>query len=234
MTLRQNNFQPFRVAVTLAALVATIVQLSWEFFNGGVVSHHLLHRADLPAISNWWSLLLLPALTFYLVGRVLRRTTAATERYLQGAIIAQKQTLAIDLQGTPEVQKTTGVGEVAGEHAGAGLGMKAMPAKKMLTAKTAAIAGFAGALLWGIALSLAFVTKHGSVASILFQSIFILVLVLPLYRAEYLLGFVLGMASTFGAVLPTAIGLMVVGLAAIVHLLFYPLLGRAYNRLKAP
>ncbi len=41
-----------------------------EHVNGGVVSHHLLAREDLPAISNWWGLLTVPALawiTFFII-----------------------------------------------------------------------------------------------------------------------------------------------------------------------
>ena len=45
----------------LAILVAA-AHLCWEYTHGGVKSHHLLNRADFPAISNWWGLLVLPAL----------------------------------------------------------------------------------------------------------------------------------------------------------------------------
>ena len=44
------------------AVLATAAHLGWEYAQGGVRSHHLLNRQDLPAISNWWGLLLLPLL----------------------------------------------------------------------------------------------------------------------------------------------------------------------------
>ena len=47
--------------------------LFWEHFNGGVTSHHLLHQEDLPSISNWWSGLLLPILTWFLLSRMEKR-----------------------------------------------------------------------------------------------------------------------------------------------------------------
>jgi hypothetical protein len=43
-------------------LLAAAVHLGWEVTQGGVKSHHLLARKDLPAISNWWGLLILPSL----------------------------------------------------------------------------------------------------------------------------------------------------------------------------
>lgn len=48
-------------------------QLLWQHSDGGIVSHHLLHNPDLPAISNAWGLLLLPLLTWWLSGRIERR-----------------------------------------------------------------------------------------------------------------------------------------------------------------
>lgn len=44
------------------ALLAAAVHLGWEATHGGVQSHHLLARKDLPAVSNWWGLLVLPLL----------------------------------------------------------------------------------------------------------------------------------------------------------------------------
>ena len=53
------------LAVVLAPLLGAavmIVQLAWEASHGGIQSHHLLARADLPAVSNLWGLATLPAL----------------------------------------------------------------------------------------------------------------------------------------------------------------------------
>ena len=56
----------------LVTLVAWSM-LTWQYFNEGVPSHHLLHRADLPAVSNWWGGLLLPALSWLMLGRIQKR-----------------------------------------------------------------------------------------------------------------------------------------------------------------
>ena len=43
------------------------------------------------------------------------------------------------------------------------------------------------------------------------------------------LGFVLGMTFTFGAVLPTAVGSVIAALSAAMHLIVYPLIVRFWN-----
>ena len=165
-----------RLRVYLSGFVtlAELADLAWEHFHGGVVSHHLLHRRDLPAVSNWWGVLLLPALTWFLIGRVERR--------------------------------------VAGSK---------LPAS--------VVAGFIGSLLFGVALSVAFTYHYESVARYLSGAMLLLAVFLPIYRAEYLLGFVLGMNFTFGAVLPTAAGSIIGGLSAIVHLVLRPFVARLWN-----
>lgn len=44
--------------------------LFWQYFHDGVPSHHLLQRADLPELSNWWGLLVLPLLSWILLGKI--------------------------------------------------------------------------------------------------------------------------------------------------------------------
>lgn len=65
---------------TFFVLLLTWGQLLWDHNHGGVPSHHLLHRADLPAISNWWSGILLPVFTAMMLVLVARR-----EKRKQGA-----------------------------------------------------------------------------------------------------------------------------------------------------
>ncbi len=61
------------VATTLLALAYVGVQLLLEHLDGGVRSHHLLNRPDLPAISNWLGLLTLPLLGLAMGMRMQRR-----------------------------------------------------------------------------------------------------------------------------------------------------------------
>ncbi|KGD68679.1 hypothetical protein B0A61_11740 [Flavobacterium aquatile LMG 4008 = ATCC 11947] len=44
--------------------------LIWEYYNGGVSGHHFLKRKDMPFISNWWGLILLPLVTFLSLKRI--------------------------------------------------------------------------------------------------------------------------------------------------------------------
>ena len=154
-----------RLALTAAALAFELTHLAWELLHGGVASHHLLNRADLPAISNWCGLLLIPVLAWFLAGRLQQRIAA---------------------QGT---------------------GSRAIDA------------GFAGALAYGAALALAFATQFEAI-SFIFFALFAIGLLVPIYRAQYVLGFVLGMTFTFGAVLPTIIATVIAGFSALMHLIF--------------
>jgi hypothetical protein len=71
MSTRQHP--QLRMGLTAAVLIAELAHLAWEHLHGGIVSHHLLNSADLPAISNAWGMLLLPALTWFASGRVEKR-----------------------------------------------------------------------------------------------------------------------------------------------------------------
>lgn len=65
------------VAVCLALLVG--LHLAWDHFHGGIPTHHLAARGDLPGVSNLWGLLSLPVLawvTLTLVRRRLQRLPA--------------------------------------------------------------------------------------------------------------------------------------------------------------
>lgn len=68
------------------------------------------------------------------------------------------------------------------------------------------IVGFAAAIVFGIAMSVSFVSGHEAVTSTPFVGLLPLALLLPVHRPECLLGFVPGMSVAFGAVLPTLFG----------------------------
>ena len=75
-----------RVRITAIVAVAELAHLGWEHLHGGIASHHLFNRADLPAISNAWGAVFLPALAWFLAGIVLRR--AVDRRAARGIGIA--------------------------------------------------------------------------------------------------------------------------------------------------
>jgi len=165
--------------VVAVATLFVITHLAWEYTHGGVVSHHFLASHDMPAISNWWGLVILPMLGWLASWFVIRR--AAEES-------------------------------------------KVLPK---------AFAGALGALLIGIALSFSYQTGHEQISSYIFFGVLLSGLLLPIYRAEYVFGFVLGMAFVFGAVLPILAALIGVTISAIFHLLIRPAFTLAFRRIRA-
>lgn len=142
--------------------------LAFEHLNGGVVSHHLLQREDLPAISNWWGALVVPLLSWFLSGRIYHRLKPS------------------------------------------------YPA--------ALLAGFIAALIFAVSLSVLFEYQQHQILPYMMLSLPVLALLFPLYRPEYLLGFVLGMSYTFGALIPVLVGGVVVFMSYVLHKTLRPLL----------
>ncbi len=165
----------WRIYFTVLVLLAEIAHLAWEHFHGGIVSHHFLARRDMPAISNAWGLILLPALVWFLTGRLQKR-------------------LAKD----------------------AGL------SASRPTFPSSVIFAFAAALLFGVLLSTAFMNGYKDLTSYLFFGMLLSAVVLPVYRAECVLGFVLGMTFMFGTVLPTIVGSLIAAASAVLHCWVYP------------
>ncbi len=67
----------FKLPIGTFLLTGTFILI--EHFNGGVVSHHLLAREDLPAISNWWGLVTVPLLAWITASLVNRRNHLASQ-----------------------------------------------------------------------------------------------------------------------------------------------------------
>ncbi len=158
--------------LTLFSLVAFALlfagsHLAWQLTHGGVVSHHLLDQRDLPAISNWWGLAILP---------------------LVGALAAWS------------AQRSS--------------------------ARTA-VASAAGAFLVGIAMCVAFtIDSSGNASAMIMVAVLASGLVFPIYRAEYVFGFAIGMSFVFGLVLPTLISVVPIAISAAFHFLIRPALMR--------
>jgi hypothetical protein len=149
-----------RIFFTAIVTLLSWAHLAWDYFHGGIPTHYLLHRRDLPGISNWWGGIVIPLLTWFLLYRIKRRVYDKDIN---------------EVSNTPN-------------HA---------------------IYGFFGALLFGILLSFFFAIGT-DVPGYLMIGLFIISFFIPIYRAEHLLGFVLGMAYTFGGILPIVIGSILV------------------------
>lgn len=68
------------------------------------------------------------------------------------------------------------------------------------TSRLAVAAAFAA--VYGAALSASFLFGLEQLSLVLFGSLFLISVALPVYRAEYILGFVVGMTIAFGSVIP--------------------------------
>jgi hypothetical protein len=73
------NFKKLRLILTVIISVFILGLLLWDYFHGGVPSHHILDQKNLPAISNWWSGVLLPILTWILLGKIKSRIEKQTK-----------------------------------------------------------------------------------------------------------------------------------------------------------
>lgn len=82
--------------------------------------------------------------------------------------------------------------------------------------------GFAGSLLFGILLSVFFTFGYPDITGYMILGLFPLAMFFPIYRAECLLGFVIGMSFTFGAVLPTGVGSILALVSAMIYLYVRP------------
>lgn len=147
------------------ALLAVVVHLGWEATHGGVRAHHLLARSDLPSVSNWWGLFVLP-----LLGGV----------------------SAVSVQGRLQRNEVT-----------------------IASSSFALI----GSILVGVTLSAFYAAGYEQVTSRLFLGVLATGVLLPIYRPEYLFGFVLGMMFVFGPVIPLAASLLAAGVSFTAHLL---------------
>lgn len=153
-----------RTRLTVAVAVVMALLLGWQHLNGGVPAHHLLAREDLPAMSNWWGLLTLPALAWFLLGRIERRL------------------------------------KIPGSSA------------------TVIAGAFAAALAYGALLAFCFVSGRPDLSDSLAQAVFLFALAFPVYRAECVLGFVVGMSFFLGAILPMIAACVFAAIGAVLYL----------------
>jgi len=59
-----------RLKITFIVFLIACMQLIWMHFNGGIPTHYLMHSDEMPGISNWWNLLILPVLSWIVFYRI--------------------------------------------------------------------------------------------------------------------------------------------------------------------
>ncbi len=154
-----------RILFTLSVAGFALLHIAIELLEGGVRVHYPLMREDLPAISNWWGLIVLPSLACLLYS------------FMQ--------------QG--------------GQDSGP-MGLSWVALYRLL-------AGFVyGGLLAGT-----FEFGLGQTPLYLLMCLIVGGIAYPIYRAELVLGFIMGMTYTFGAVIPTAVASLVALSSLLLH-----------------
>lgn len=63
-------------------IVATLTGLHvlWDYYNGGIPTHHILASEDFPGISNLWGVLAVPILAWFLISLIQKRIKKNNER----------------------------------------------------------------------------------------------------------------------------------------------------------
>ena len=88
---------------------------------------------------------------------------------------------------------------------------------------------FVAGLMYSGLMAYFFAVGKADLTSILFQGLFLLAFFFPLYRAEFFLGFVLGLLYTFGAILPTFIASFFALVSYIAHKYIYVFVLRIFR-----
>jgi hypothetical protein len=183
--MNEEKFNKIQLYVTVIVTLFIWTILALSNYHGGVPSHHLLQRKDLPAVSNWWGGFLLPLVSWICIYRI-------------GLRLRKQQS------NGPKLKKDI---------------------RNILI-------GFLGALLFGIILAVSFTLGYSNVGNWLVDALLILFFVVPIFRSEYLLGFIIGMTITFGAILPTAFSLIVASISAVLYNYVRPVLLRLIQLIK--
>ncbi len=182
---RQNSLNT-KVLITGIVTVFILCFLSWEHFHGGVASHHILQQQNLPAISNWWSGLLLPVLTWFLIGRTEKR-----------------------------------------------IGKQALPGQQTNNLQRKALIIFVTGLGLGVLIATSFTNGYSPFLDNVPYIILVLSLIIPIYYAEFILSFILGMTYTFGAILPTVFILILAIIGVLTYKFVRPVIIMLIMKLKS-
>lgn len=73
LKMKVNLNSRTKILITTIVTVFVLGLLLLEHLQGGVISHHLLARKDMPKISNWWGILTVPLITWVLLTLIQKR-----------------------------------------------------------------------------------------------------------------------------------------------------------------
>ena len=179
--ISKNNFFSFTIGFTAIITVLLSSLLLWQYFQGGIPSHHFLADKTMPLVSNAWGALIIPITTWFLLFRVEKGLFSQSD-----SIPFPKYTLI----------------------------------------------GFLSALLFGIVLGISVVNGFEIFLSNVPFILFSAALFFPTYKAEYFLGFVLGLTYFIGGVLPVVVGSVFLLISALIYLVIRRLVLKIIKKIK--
>lgn len=83
---------------------------------------------------------------------------------------------------------------------------------------------FLGSIIFGTLLSICFTLNYHDITGYMVLGLLAFAIFFPIYRGECLLGFVIGMTLTFGAVIPTGFGIMMAFLGLLIYMFIRPVI----------
>jgi len=167
---------PLNIRILITGVVTLLVwaHIAWDYFNGGIPTHYILHDENMPGLPNWLGGIILPFFT-WIVLSFIRRGEGEDQQHLWKNVILR---------------------------------------------------GMAG-ILFSVGIAV-FFTLGSSVTDFMMLALFLVAFFLPLYKPEYLLGYVLGAAFTFGAMIPMIAGPILL----VIVMIFYKLPRWIYSLIK--
>ncbi|MFK7952499.1 MAG: hypothetical protein AB8B73_06605 [Ekhidna sp.] len=139
-----------RIIVTVLFTVYTLLLILWDYSHGGVPIHYLFESDDLPGISNWWGVLIVPVFSWIILKRISNRDDH------------------IDYSGAKYI-----------------------------------LLRFLLAAVFGIIVSMFFFSEVDVMVSYLMVALLAISFFFPLYKGEFLLGYVMSTLFAFGTFIPT-------------------------------
>jgi hypothetical protein len=172
-----KNALMVKILLTSIITILIVGLLFWQHFHGGVPGHHILQKKELPRISNWWGVLLLPVLTWFLLGRIKKR---------------------LDDQGLFTKETNNQSNKIIGL--------------------------FILGLTFGLLIAFSFINNYKLFIDNVLYIFLLMSLIVPIFYSEFILGFILGMTYTLGAILPTIFILIIAILCFLLYRYIRPIL----------
>lgn len=79
--MTKQDFFTIRLYFIILVTLAIWGLLLWDYLHGGVPTHHILQREDLPGFSNWLGGILIPLLSWFLFYRIAKRISTDSPNF---------------------------------------------------------------------------------------------------------------------------------------------------------